>query len=273
MNTRLLPVVGSLLAFPLLAQASDKSAFHLFNPTPRELMRDMSTDRPDVTESPITVDAGHLQVEMSFVEYARDRSTDRFDVAPLNLKIGLTNFADLQLVLNPYTHIESAEVAVDGFGDTQVRLKLNMWGNDGGTTALALMPFITLPTGDGDVGVSEVEGGLIIPFSTELPAGFGLGLMLELDCVRNDADDGYRLDLVHSAAVGREIAGPLGGFVEYVGVMPFDPDDGADSYIATLGGGCTYAISPDLQLDAAVQFGLTDSADDFSILLGLSFRI
>jgi len=55
--------------------------------------------------------------------------------------------------------------------------------------------------------------------------------------------------------------------------MPFDPDDGADSYIATLGGGCTYAISPDLQLDAAVQFGLTDSADDFSILLGLSFRI
>jgi hypothetical protein len=40
---------------------ADKSAFSLFNPTPRELMREMSTDRPDTTESPYTVDAGHFQ--------------------------------------------------------------------------------------------------------------------------------------------------------------------------------------------------------------------
>ncbi|MEE9212565.1 MAG: hypothetical protein V3U29_07920, partial [Phycisphaeraceae bacterium] len=38
--------------------AADKNGYHLFNPTPRHLMRDLSADRPDVTESPITVDAG-----------------------------------------------------------------------------------------------------------------------------------------------------------------------------------------------------------------------
>src|SRR5688572_5942243 len=41
-----------------------KSHYHLFNPTPRAQMREMSTDRPDQTESPYTVDAGHVQVEM-----------------------------------------------------------------------------------------------------------------------------------------------------------------------------------------------------------------
>ena len=51
---------------------ADKSHYTLFDPTPRALMREMATDRPDVTESPYTVDAGHVQVESSFVEYTRD---------------------------------------------------------------------------------------------------------------------------------------------------------------------------------------------------------
>ena len=37
----------------------DKSGYTLFQPVPRELMREMSTDRPDQTESAYTVDAGH----------------------------------------------------------------------------------------------------------------------------------------------------------------------------------------------------------------------
>ncbi|MFN9973748.1 MAG: transporter, partial [Phycisphaerae bacterium] len=52
------------------AAGSDKSAFHLFNPTPRELLREVDTDRPDTTESPHTVDAGHFQIEFSFVDYS-----------------------------------------------------------------------------------------------------------------------------------------------------------------------------------------------------------
>ena len=66
-----LAIVTCLLAVsgPALAQtnpaaaAPDKSAFTLCNPTPRELWRPMSADRPDVTESPKTVDAGAVQRE------------------------------------------------------------------------------------------------------------------------------------------------------------------------------------------------------------------
>src|SRR5688500_5011937 len=69
----------------------EKSHYTLFDPTPRELMREFSTDRPDVTESPYTVDAGHFQVEMSLVEYTLDddggAELDEFVVAPANLKV------------------------------------------------------------------------------------------------------------------------------------------------------------------------------------------
>ena len=48
---------------------ANKSQYHLFNPTPTGLMRELSTDRPDKTESPYTVDAGHLQIEVDLLSW------------------------------------------------------------------------------------------------------------------------------------------------------------------------------------------------------------
>ena len=39
----------------------DKSGYSFFHPAPREFMRELTTDRPDKTEGPFTVDAGHFQ--------------------------------------------------------------------------------------------------------------------------------------------------------------------------------------------------------------------
>ena len=37
--------------------------YWLLDPVPRQAMRPLSTDRPDQTESPYSVDAGHVQFE------------------------------------------------------------------------------------------------------------------------------------------------------------------------------------------------------------------
>src|SRR5688500_9280794 len=96
----------ALLALPCARaeEPGEKWQYNLFNPTPRELMRELSTDRPDTTESADTVDAGHVQVEMSFVEYTRDGggAFEEFAFVPVNLKVGLLNNVDLQLVLPSY---------------------------------------------------------------------------------------------------------------------------------------------------------------------------
>ena len=47
----------------------DKSGYNLFNPTPDQYMREISPDRPDKTESPYTLDAGHFMLEMDFANY------------------------------------------------------------------------------------------------------------------------------------------------------------------------------------------------------------
>lgn len=272
-----LALAGLAACAPSRAQdggaAPDKSGYTLFNPTPRDLMRELSTDRPDTTESPYTVDAGHLQLEMSFFEYSLEDDgprTGTLAVAPLNLKIGLLNDADLQFVFTPWTH-EDTEGAgtVSGVSDTQLRLKINLWGNDGGETAFAFMPFISFPTGDDDLSSGRIEGGLIFPFAVELPRGFGLGLMAEVDFVYDRGAGEYQADFAHTAVIGHDLIGSLGGFVEYVGVENLSTNDG---YRATLNTGLTYGVGKDIQLDCGVGVGLTAAAEDLTVFAGLSFR-
>lgn len=86
--------------------AADKSGYSLFAPTPDRLLRDMTTDPPDTTESPFTVDAGHVQVEVSLFGYSRSRPddgaiTDSYEFATTNIRIGLTNETEINFVWQP----------------------------------------------------------------------------------------------------------------------------------------------------------------------------
>ncbi len=70
-------------------------------------MRELITDRPDLTESPYTVDAGHFQIEADIANYNYDRyksngqntRSHAWNAAPFNIKAGLTNNTDISLFL------------------------------------------------------------------------------------------------------------------------------------------------------------------------------
>jgi hypothetical protein len=256
----------------------NKSGYTLFNPTHRAQMREFNTDRPDTTESPYTVDAGHFQAEMSFVEFGRDRTdptdVDELSALPVNLKLGLLNNLDVQFLVNPYQNVrektDGRSHRTEGFGDTTVRLKLNVLGNDGGPLAVGVMPYVTFPTGRGALSTDHIQGGLIIMMATELPAGFELGAMIEADYLRDDDNRGYGTSLLHTVTLGHEIYGPLRGYVEYAGTAPIGLNE---TYQATIGTGLTLELSDDIQLDAGVNFGISDAAEDVRVFVGLSFRI
>ena len=263
------PAAAAPQAAPPAAE-QDKSRYHLFDPTPPALMRPMSPDRPDFTESPYTVDAGHIQVEMSFLEFSRNGDFESLAIAPINLKIGLLNNADLQFIFTPRVEQELPDGSqAEGFDDIQFRLKMNVWGNDGGDTALGLMPFVKLPVGDEDLTNDHVEGGIIVPMAIQLPEDFSLGVMAEVDWVYDSEDDSYDMELVHTAALGHGIVGDLGGYVEYIGILTTDADN---DYRALLGTGLTFQLSANMILDFGINLGLTGDADDLTIFGGATVR-
>jgi len=270
----------ALLSLPRAATAGDeKAAFSLFRPTPEALLRDMSTDRPDKTESPYTVDAGRIQVEMDIVSFTSDENGSvvfrAWDIAPFNVKFGLSHDSDLQLFYGSYGRVTTigdshgVRETLDGSGDLVVRLKRNLWGNDGGRTAFALMPFIKLPINAREDLNDALEGGLIVPLAIDIGNGVGIGLMTEIDVLRNEEGSGYSPAFVNSATIGFDVTQDLGVYLEIFAERSME--DGAE-LVLTFDTGFTLAVTDNIQFDAGVNLGLTEAADDLNLFVGQSVR-
>jgi hypothetical protein len=275
--------VNPLVLTDPVGPAAEKSHRTFWNPTPTAHMRALSTDRPDKTESPYTLDAGHFQIEMDLVTFERDHDTaagadtitTAWGIAPVNLKVGLLNNVDLQIGLDTYNRVRTEDRLANtsttqrGFGDITARLKINLWGNDGGTTAFGLMPFVKFPSNQDNLGNDAVEGGLILPLAIDLGRGFALGLMTECDFMQNRANQRYHAEFINSITIGHDLIGNLGGYVEFWSLV--STESGAD-WQGTLSFGLTYGISDNMQLDGGINFGVTKAAPDLQPFLGISVR-
>jgi hypothetical protein len=283
MTGRGLAVVISVAALQAGAEESpDKTKYHLFNPTPSAQMRELSTDRPDQTESPYTVDAGHFQIEMDLANGTLDRDKSNggdvrsqvWGFGGMNLKAGLLNNVDIQFVLDGYVdartkdYVANTSVRDSGFGDVQTRLKINLWGNDGGSTAFALMPFVKWPLPQTALRNGKTEGGIILPLGVELPAGWGMGLMTEVDFVR-DSSNAFDTEYFNTITFSHDIVGDLGGYVEFAAL--FTPESDAQ-WQGQIDVGLTYGLNENTQLDIGCNFGVTSVAPDYNPFIGLTVR-
>ena len=244
--------------------------------------RDLSTDRPDSTESPYTVDAGRVQVEFELASFARDERSqpglrgEDLTLGGFNAKLGLTHWADLQVVLTPWERqrqvdLNGGPVADEaGSSDLMFRLKMSLWGDDGGPTAFGLMPFISLPTSLASQGQAP-SGGLILPLALDLPGGFSLTTMLELDVVKDAVGDAPHLDSLVTASLSHSlIKDRLDAFVELVSAAG---DGGSNVWRPGLNGGLVLPVGEDQQWDLGFNQGLTPAAGDWRFFAGYSFRI
>lgn len=273
---RLLPALMFSATVLAAENAADKSAYTLFNPTPAERMRAMNTDRPDTTESPFTVDAGHFQVEASLVDYTRDKSagvtTRTLAFGSMNLKAGLLNNTDIQFIFDSYadTRTSGAGFAntANGISDLTIRLKQNLWGNEGDTkTAFAIMPYLKAPTGSNELSNGKYEGGFITPLTYAASDRVSLSTMIEADVVWDGAK--YGVDWLHSLSCGISLTDATGIYIEYAGIQGSGP---SGNYRAYGDFGVTHALNASVVLDAGVRLGLNARAEDFGAFAGISYR-
>ncbi len=276
----LFPILAALALAGFSSHAQEVgvagTGYHLFRSVPDELMREFVTDRPDFTEAPITVPAGHFQAEVSFFDLSRDSTagtrTERDLIGNINLKLGLLDNVDIQFVFDAFTETRTTTggtlTEAEGFSDLTTRLKINLWGNDGGRTAFALFPYVKIPTGSA-LSNNQWEGGIILPFSMDLTDDVSFGAMLQPNFVYDANTNGYDLDWIHTFVFGLPVTRSVGTYLEYVGIA--GSSAGLD-YQAIFSGGFTWAAADDVQFDVGVRLGLNDAAEDFGVFSGVSFR-
>jgi hypothetical protein len=226
----------------------DKSGYNLFNPVPEALMRELSPDRPDETESAFTVDAGHYQLEMDFVNFTYDQTdgttAKAWDVGDFNFKAGLLNNVDVQLVYDNYLNVHTED-------------------SSGKSTTLKF------PTSTDNLGNNAVEGGVILPLAVSLPYDFDLSLETAAGLMKNDDNGGYHEEFIASASVDHQIVGKLSGFAEFFSDFTTESHAG---WVGTVDTGLEYLVTKNIQLDCDCYFGVTPAAADYNPFCGITVR-
>jgi len=267
-----------------LAQSTsepDKSQYTLFDPVPDALMRDFNTDRPPKANSPYTVDAGHFQYESDIINAAFDQlsgtvHTDTYLAPNPTFKLGLTNRIDLEvnaptgIGIHTFDSATGASSTTWGVNDVFVRTKINMWGNDGGQSAFALIPYVKLPTAPLGIGNGAVEEGVIAPLQISLPQGFTLLFNSEVDLLKNSTDNGRHGNFINLVTVSHEIVKDVTLYVEGWSDHNDDPGQQTTQYSFDLA--ATWLVRRNLQLDVGVDFGLNSVTPKVQVFAGISQR-
>jgi hypothetical protein len=257
----------------------DKSQYWLLNPVPADQMRSFSTDRPPKANVPYTVDAGHFQYETDLVNFTHQvvgsAHTDTLLMPNPTFKVGLTNNVDFELN-TPFVGVHSfnATTAASNtfwnIGDTFVRSKINLWGNDGGDTAAAVIPYIKAPSAPSGIGNGAVEGGLIGPLAVSLPSNFTLLLVPEIDVLKDSADRGWHGNYVIDVNLGRELIKNVTAYVELWYDYNADPTQAAN--MASVDLAVAWVFLPNVQVDFGANIGLTSATPAIQVFAGLSQR-
>lgn len=260
--------------------ASDKSQYTLFNPTPIDLRRPYNTDRPSKTDSPFTIDAGVFQIESDLPNWTLDQPDTKHGderirtwiVGNANFKLGLTNWMDLQIFPQFYVNKRTSgpgfgrALEQDGFGDTTVRLKINLLGNDGGKLVIGFLSSLKIPTNTGHTGNHLWEPGFELPMNYSLPWGFTLFAQTRIDILDKPRSSNMQVQWQNPIGFSRTIVGNLSGYVEFYDAVSSGP------WVGTLDTGLIYQLTPNTSVDVDSFFGLTRSAPDYNIFVGFGQR-
>jgi hypothetical protein len=241
------------------------------------------TDRPDFTESSVTVPYGHLQLEGGYT-FTYDRESDtrnRTHTAPeFLLRIGVVDHFELRVGWEGYAWNDNhtierndagRSVRVDdwsqGASDLELGFKLELTEQDGLLPSSAFLFGMTVPTGSARISSGDVDpqAGWLWSYDLSerlaLAGQFLLGMPTE--------GDARFVQGAASISLGIALSERWGAYLEYYSIFPNSKDTDA-AHVAD--GGLTFAINDNLQLDWRAGVGLNEEADDFFTGIGFAWR-
>jgi hypothetical protein len=233
----------------------------MISPTLDLLSQEIVTDRPDQTESSVTVPAQSLQFEVGFGIGSDDLANQY--VTPTTLtRYGLLKSIELRLAEHLFgTKDKQTSEKEFGLSDLELGTKIQILRRENVNTEIAFISHIVIPTGSdafsaGQVGTISkiaVSHGL----SSTLDLGYNLGYMY--------FGEG-KGDLTYSLVTGLDISEKLGTYIEvFGGIEEFE------NWILNLDGGFTYLFRQNLQVDLSAGMGLNHKMNYLS--LGFSWNI
>lgn len=249
---------------------------------PAEATLTISTDRPSFSDTAGIAPVGHLQLEAGYTFTFRDRDgteTQRHNAPEVLARVGLIDDRfELRFSTSGYVWSRSNDASGAGFqssqgwSDLSLGFKLKLTDQDGLLPRLALGAATTLGAGSQGISSRRAEPTFKLIWSYDLEKlggeslkGFGIGGNLNASWTTSD---GSRFWQGAASICGNyAISDRWGVFAEYFTVFPAGKGTGPSH---SLDFGTSYLLTPRVQLDARVGFGLNKRADNVFTGAGLS---
>ncbi len=238
---------------------------------------ELITDRPDQTESSETVPRGMVQIETGYSHTEDDDAGFDVDVDSLPetlARIGLSDNVELRVGFDGYQWVDVGPLGdVDGAADSSLGVKIGLVDENGCRPQIAVLGQVSLPTGSDAFTTDRADPAFRVTFANTLSETLSLGYNVGAAWATEEdgLGDRHTLSVVEwTVALGIAGGERLGFFVELFGEAGLSAS-GPPSH--SFDGGATYLLRDNVQLDAAVGVGLSDAADDWFALVGVSFRL
>lgn len=237
--------------------------------------QELITDRPDQTESAVTVPVNSLQVETGFL-YEGFKETvyilnsgetaytfDNYSIASTLLRYGILDNVEIRLGAG-YLISKAAGASINGLGDFLFGTKINFLNEENDFMDMAIMAHTSLPVGNESLNSDEFEPEIIASLSKSLSEKFSLGINLGGFYISSAEE----INFMYTAALGTSLTNEIGFFAEVFGNfftagVPFHSIDG----------GFTFLIAENVQLDISGGKGLSGIDSYWFMGTGVSFRI
>lgn len=221
------------------------------------------TDRPDQTESPITVPYKSLQIETGsqlMYQTSGDLTTRELLIPTTLLRLGVASGFELRL-LTQYQSVRAFDKTTNSIPDIEIGAKVWLAGGTESKTNIGLISHLAVPSSN--TSTSEDGYGISLILSVDHELGNGLSFAYNLGYNSKAAVDGA---LTYTAALGWGLTDKLNVYVE-----PYGTYNGLEGLVVNADAGFAYLINDRLQYDFSFGIGISNRMNYLST--GVSWLI
>ena len=245
-------------------------------------LRDFCADRPGKGTPPCILDSGHIQTEISLVDFTRDRSpyalSNTILIGDLLLRAGVTDATELRIGWTPFGIVQMRDLATSGVmhnsgvGDVVFGFRTNLKNPDGSGVSIAVQPSVSLPVGGSGIGAGTWGISLVVPMSFQLNSAIQFALTPEVDAAPNADGSGRHVRYGGVLGVGIPMTSTIDAGVELAAFRNDDPLGHVMNATADVTLAWTPKATPAFQFDAGAYVGLNDHTPEVEIVLGVAKR-
>ena len=216
----------------------------------------ISTDRPDQTESSLVLPKGTIQIENGFVSRKNEL------IFPNTLfRIGISKKFEFRINTNYIFKTNENENKISNFSDLEIGTKIQIYSSETSKTSIAFLTHLSIPSAN--EYYSNNTTGLLsrILISHELNNNFNIGYNMGYDKFKDEKGI-----VTYTVALGKGINN-WGIYCELYGNIS---DSQSDLYFD---GGLVYLLKDNLQLDVSYGAGINNTSNYFSTGVSWAFNL